>query len=1047
MQISAVGSPTGWTTVFTCSTPSGSNSCNAIGPINLSAYTGVRYVRFMDTRASGAPERNIDGVTITVNAATPPPVVTADPMNDTACAGTAASFAITATNATGYQWQEFNTAWTNLTNTTPYSGVTTNTLNISNATGLNGRRYRCVAIGAAPNDTSAAANLLVNAAPAITQQAIAAAVCPGKDTSFYIRATGTGLTYQWQVDPGTGFVNVTNGSTYAGALTDSLRIIAPATGMNTYQYRCVVTGICTPAQNSNPVVLTVYPLPVATITPSANFSFCQGDSITLNAGTGTGYTYQWTRNGSPIPGATNAIYKDTAGGTYSVLVTSSFGCAQYATPVIATSVPHSAVATPATSTTFCAGDSVIVHANTGTGFTYQWLNNGTAITGAVYDTLRVRNNGSYTVVVTNGIGCKDTSNAVGVVANAAPPASITAIGSLSFCQGDSVKLDAGFTAGMRFQWFLNMVLLTNDTLSVLTAKAPGSYSVKVATGSACYSFAPAVAVTVHQLPPAQLTTLSTPVFCQGDSILMTANAGPRYTYQWQRNNAAVSGATDDSLSVRTAGTYNVIVTDSNGCSSLSNTVSTVVNTLPAAAITPAGSTAICVRDTIVFNANTGARFTYQWYYNNALITGAFNAGYRAVNAGSYSVMVIDSNGCHTISAPVSLTVNPLPDTTVTLSGLTTFCQGNNVVIQAATGTNRAYQWSVNGNPVTGAASSYTVTTTGTYRVLVINTATGCKDTSRNIPVTVNPLPGAVIATTTPLTFCDGDSVVMHANTGTNYRYQWTRNTVVQTAVNTADYTVRTPGAYDVTVIDPNGCSSTSTTLNVIVNPTPSPTITYTSPLIFCQGGAVVLTAYTGPGMTYSWLKDGVVQGITTFSNIVSQSGQYVVIQTNSFGCVRASQPVIVSVFPTPVPVITRNNGILSTGTYMSYQWYRDNQPLVGETRQDIRVTVNGGYSVEVVDANGCTGRSLITFFNNVSVPTAAIAAVIKIYPNPVRTRLNINAPVKVNAVLRDLQGRIVAQQEDAMRLDMTQLAGGIYVLQLTDQDGHLLRTDKITKEN
>ncbi len=97
-----------------------------------------------------------------------PPSVTGHPANATACSGTGTSFQVTASNATGYQWQVLTAvggSYTDLTNNTTYSGVTTATLVLSNITsGMNGYSYRCVVSGnVLPNATSNAATLTVTA--------------------------------------------------------------------------------------------------------------------------------------------------------------------------------------------------------------------------------------------------------------------------------------------------------------------------------------------------------------------------------------------------------------------------------------------------------------------------------------------------------------------------------------------------------------------------------------------------------------------------------------------------------------------------------------------------------------------------------------------------------------------------------------------------------------------------------------------------------------------------------------------------------------------
>ncbi|MES2773794.1 MAG: C25 family cysteine peptidase [Bacteroidota bacterium] len=67
-------------------------------------------------------------------------------------------------------------------------------------------------------------------------------ICPGLSKSFSSGSQAIGNTYQWQVDNGTGFVNITNGAVYSGTTADSLKLNAPPTSWYGYKYRCAITN-------------------------------------------------------------------------------------------------------------------------------------------------------------------------------------------------------------------------------------------------------------------------------------------------------------------------------------------------------------------------------------------------------------------------------------------------------------------------------------------------------------------------------------------------------------------------------------------------------------------------------------------------------------------------------------------------------------------------------------------------------------------------------------------------------------------------------------
>jgi hypothetical protein len=160
----------------------------------------------------------------------------------------------------------------------------------------------------------------------------------------------------------------------------------------------------------------------------------------------------------------------------------------------------------------------------------------------------------------------------------------------------------------------------------------------------------------------------------------------------------------------------------------------------------------------------------------------------------------------------------LPGANITPAGSTTFCSGGNVVLNAPTGNNKAYQWKKNSIAIAGAtSSSYVATTSGNYRVVVTNTLTGCSKTSNNpVTVTVNALPTATATPQGPTTFCAGGSVLLKANTGAGLTYKWKKNNSNISGATSANYSATTAGNYKVQVTKNNGCSKISSAVSVNV---------------------------------------------------------------------------------------------------------------------------------------------------------------------------------------------------------------------------------------
>lgn len=632
------------------------------------------------------------------------------------------------------------------------------------------------------------------------------------------------------------------------------------------------------------------------------------------------YQFAWDH------GPTTEDVSGLSAGSYSVTFVDQNACVYEYTTTVGEATEFVPTITAGGPTTFCDGDSVVLTASAGAE--YLWS------TGDTTQSISVFTSGNYSVSVTTADGCNGDSDPIQVLVNSNPSPVVSPIGSTTFCDGGSVILTTGSYA--TYLWS------TGETTQSITVSASGSYSVTVTDGNGCEGASGNLNVTVNDLPEPTVTASGDLEFCSGSNVTLTAS--PAVSYLWS------NGETTQSITVSSSGTFSVTVTDANGCQGTSDPVTTTMFPTPTPTISANGPTVFCDGDSVVLTSSAAS--LYLWS------TGETTQSITVFTTGSYSVTVTDANDCVGTSAPVQVTVNNNPTPTITSNGDLEFCDGDSVVLTSTIAA--SYLWN------TGATTrSITVFTSGDYTVTA-TLATGCAGTSDTTSVTVFSNPEPTITANGPTEICDGESVLLTASVAESYLWN--------TGATSQSISVSTSGQRWVTVTTVNGCSGVSDTVDVVVNPNPTPTITPDGPLEFCDGDSVTLTASAADGYLWS-------TGETTQSIVVYFSGTYSVTVTDSNGCEGTSDPVTVVVNELPFSFIFASGPTafcegdsvdLIARQSDAYLWSN------GDTTRIITVGTSGTYSVEVFDENGCSQVS-----NEITVT---------VYPNPEPT-LSANGPL------------------------------------------------------
>lgn len=258
--------------------------------------------------------------------------------------------------------------------------------------------WTLVTAGAVPGGASSMCQLLSSCtAASVSSHPQSVIKCVGNSTSFNVVAAGTGLSYQWQLNSGAGFSNISASATYSGNTTASLSVSNVVAGMSGSQYRCVVSGTCGTA-TSNSATLTISN-PTAT-SSSINVS-CNGGSngsiMVSPSGGISPYTYSWAPSGGSASSATGL-----SANTYTCTYTDALGCSNSKTVVITQPAAISSSVSQNNITCYgsSSGSASVIPSGGTAPYTYSW-----SPSGGIASTASGLSAGIYTCTVLDANSC------------------------------------------------------------------------------------------------------------------------------------------------------------------------------------------------------------------------------------------------------------------------------------------------------------------------------------------------------------------------------------------------------------------------------------------------------------------------------------------------------------------------------------------------------------------------------------------------------------------------------------------------------------------
>ncbi|PCH91034.1 MAG: hypothetical protein COB85_09690, partial [Bacteroidetes bacterium] len=532
---------------------------------------------------------------------------------------------------------------------------------------------------------------------------------------------------------------------------------------------------------------------------------CNGDnngtaSVTISGGI-PNYTYLWFDGGGNLISQGSTFIFGLVSDDYSIVVIDDNNCSVSDTFSITEPDFLASAINNSTNTScfgICDGTASILVTGGVTPYTYSWSNGQS---GSL-DSLMCA--GAHSVVAVDNNGCSTVSS----INITEPPLLITTIDMTNVnCNGGadgSICLNpSGGTPGYTYLW-----IASGSTQNCITGQTVGTYTVDITDLNGCLR---TENIQINEPAPLSATATNSPSKCgdaNGEATVNATGGTSPWIYNWDDALFQTTQTATDLL----AGTYNVTVTDANGCEYVVNNI--VLFDIAGPVISGIATDSVkCYGDatgsaTVTFTGGT-LPFTYLWddpsTQNTATATG--------LEQGDVTVQITDLNLC---VATLTVTIEEPVQLSVIVSTNATICYGGNYLISGYGKDGTApytYSWD---NGPTGTEQQVAPTITTSY-ILSVEDANACL---ANNSITITVL-DSISITLESKTICEGDNATLTATAtgGNGGPYTWAWNPLYSSE--TISVSPSSTTIYNVTVTDANNCSTPATTnTTVTVNPKP-----------------------------------------------------------------------------------------------------------------------------------------------------------------------------------------------------------------------------------
>ena len=769
--------------------------------------------------------------------------------------------------------------------------------------------------------------------------------CEGETLNLMASSTGGVLPYTFNWSGPNSFTSTLQNPSITN--TDSL--------LNSGMYYLTVTDDAGCVDTTH-IHVAINKLSINALATDASCGVSNGQiDLTISVGFSP-FTIDWDNDGT----GDNDDDEDLTGlgaGTYNVTVTDSDGCSASTSASVGSAGSVTLAETHIDETCTVSNGSIDLTI-TGIFTTIDWDNDGTGDNDDMED-LSGLSAGTYSVTVNNAINCPATLS-VTLTNTPGPSAFATQVNTTCGTSNGSINLTVnGGVAPYSFDWD-NDGTGDNDDTEDLSGLAAGTYNATVTDATGCTV---TVMVTLTNTPGPMLSATPTDETCgnaNGSIDLMVSGGAIPYTFLWN------NGLTTENISGLGAGTFNVTVTDANGCTA--TTMATVNNTDgPTLTVIPVDATDCNSNDGSIDLTITGGSMPFQIDWDNDG-TGDNDdmEDLGGLTSGTYMVIVTDNNGCQALIGTTILNgADPVLSTSIT--DPTTCAETGSIDLTVTGGSGPfTYDWSNDGLGDNDDMEDISGLPGGVYTVVVTG-SDGCSaQANASILVLRDPvITGTVVQPDCGMANGSITLSISDQDGGGPYTFDWDNDGTGDND-DPQNLTGLASGNYTVVLTNNISCTATAT---FSLSPTAAPTLTSLQVNPTCNGSNGSIDLVVSGGSTpysFDWDNDGTGDNDDMEDLSGLSAGTYNVTVIDNMGCEASTAVTLNSTIPpvlnasvTPETCTTSDGVIdlmISGIAPYSFDWDNDGTGD-NDDMEDISGLSAGTYNVTVTDANGCTASN------------------------------------------------------------------------------------------